>query len=150
MKYFIIVLLSLISLQGYSSSYIKDARLQMKIHGLMACLNENTQRKQHTVDNESPLTYDKNDISDILAKAAQATGLQWGRYRILQDQETFDIIYNPYNEVSDYFISLSHLLAKEKKIFNPAIGCMYAYETENYQKFIEAMDIYIIDNQDSK
>ncbi len=48
MKYFIIVLLSLISLQGYPSSYIKDAKLQMKIHGLMACLNAPPQRKQHS------------------------------------------------------------------------------------------------------
>lgn len=148
---FIAAFLGLVSYAATKSEIIEEARSQMSQYGLLSCLykylpeHDPKKRNRFNAFDEHPAVFEY-DIVDMLRKATWLYGAQWGGYDIYQNEDTLEVIYNPYNEVRIFIESLSerlYLNVEHKNDVNPVLKCLAAYETSEFENFVKSLDIYI-------
>lgn len=148
MKKIISIFLMVISLSVYSNpinylvgdempehqkeARIKYARQTLKDYGLLGCL----------------LNVDKNDslLRINLQKLISEFSLFGnGKYILDQNEDTLEVIYNPYKSVYDYFDqNKKPYLSLNFEVGEIQSGaCFRVYHSDEYQKFIDSQDPYI-------
>ncbi len=125
--------------------YNELARKDLRFYGLLSCLYEYLPKKTYTREDEIP-TYYENNIEDMLRKAANLYGLSWGRHTVYQNEDTLEVLYNPYTETERFIKNLSYRYLKINKMnkdTNPVVRCLNAYESDEFKSFIRSLDMYI-------
>lgn len=135
MRYLIICLFSLLSpyLALADETHIEQARQTLKNHGLSHCIlasfNERSALKK-----------------DIALSANAYSFMGTGMHSILQNEDTLQVLHDPYKETRNYVLTAYEQTPSNSKYSNEKVvffGCLKVYNSEAFNSFINTQDAYI-------
>ncbi|WP_339514359.1 hypothetical protein [Pseudomonas sp. RL_15y_Pfl2_60] len=116
-----------------ADSDLDDARTQLKNYGLANCIVEQFKGK--------------SDIrSDINLAIGAYSPIGAGKYIIKQNEDTLEIIYNPYVETKKFVLDAykkAHAIFKSSGEQNVFHSCLEIYNSDAFDQFIKAQDKYL-------
>ena len=135
MRYLIICLFSLLSpyLALADETHIEQARQTLKNYGLSHCILKPF--------NEHSLL--EKDIA-LSANAYTFTGK--GMHTILQNEDTLQVLHDPYKETRNYVLTAYEQIPSNSKYSNEKVvflACLKVYNSEAFSRFIKTQDAYI-------
>lgn len=113
-------------------SNIEEARQSLKDYALASCLKK--------------VEPEKTVLSEDLGRMMGSLHFMGkGKHQIIQDQDTFETIYDPYQVSSEYLIKESELFKGNMKngSVTKSLGCVRAYRSDRFEQFITSQDSYI-------
>lgn len=123
-----------LSLNIYATEALKSkARLSLKNYGFTKCITSQFEQ-------QSAIKKDFNSAS----RAYHFMGK--GLHMILQNEDTFDVLHNPYKEVQVFVKSAMKTNSSISKYTNAnivSVQCLSIYNSKEYDKFIRTQDAYI-------
>ncbi|WP_417662981.1 hypothetical protein [Pseudomonas sp.] len=131
--YYILVYLLMPGNLALADSDIDDARIQLKNYGLANCI-------------VGQFKSDSDVKSDINLAIGAYSPMGAGKYIIEQNEDTLEIIYNPYIETKKFVLSA---YKKTRSIFkssgdqNVFHSCLQIYNSDEFDQFIKAQDKYL-------
>ena len=138
MRYRIICLLGLLSpcLVLADETHIEQARQTLKNYGLSHCILK-------------PFNEHSALEKDIALSASGYSFMGKGMHSILQNEDTLQVLHDPYKETLSYVstayeqTSLRSKHSSEKVVF---LACLHVYNSEAFDRFIRSQDAYINDD----
>ncbi|WP_322845656.1 hypothetical protein [Pseudomonas sp. B33.4] len=137
MRYLIICLLSLLGpcLALADETHIAQARQSLKNYGLSHCILE-------------PFK-ERSALEKDIALSANAYSLMGkGMHSILQNEDTLQVLHDPYKETRNYVLTAYEQTPSNSKYSNEKvvfIACLKVYNSEAFNRFINTQDAYISD-----
>lgn len=115
-----------------SPALIESTQQMLKDYALATCL-------KRIATKESDLTKDLGRTIGALHFMGQ------GKHQIQQNEETFDVLHDPYQVTADFLITRSEVLKGYMKNgeLSASLGCIRAYNSLEFSEFIVTQDEYI-------
>ncbi|MHC3825913.1 hypothetical protein [Pseudomonas sp. G3-19] len=137
MQYLIIYLFSLLSpyLALADETHIEQARQSLKNYGLSHCILK-------------PFNERSALEKDIALSANAYSFMGKGMHTILQNEDTLQVLHDPYKETRNYVLAAYEQKPSNSKYSNEKVvffGCMKVYNSEAFDRFIKTQDAYIAD-----
>ncbi|WP_277760308.1 hypothetical protein [Pseudomonas sp. A34-9] len=137
MRYPIICLLSLLSpyLALADETQIEQARQTLKNYGLSQCILK-------------PFNESSALEKDITLSANAYSFMGKGMHSILQNEDTLQVLHDPYEETRHYVLAAYEQTPSNSKYSNEKVvflGCLQVYNSEAFNSFIKTQDAYISD-----
>ncbi|MBF6036098.1 hypothetical protein H8F23_22845 [Pseudomonas sp. P155] len=139
MRYLIICLLSLLSpyLALADETHIEQARQTLKNYGLSHCILK-------------PFKERSALEKDIALSANAYSFMGKGMHTILQNEDTLQVLHDPYEETRNYVLTAYEQTPSNSKYSNEKVvfpGCLQVYNSEAFNSFIKTQDAYISDRR---
>ena len=137
MRYLIICSLSLLSpyLALADETHIEQARQTLKIYGLGHCILK-------------PFNERSALEKDIALSANAYSFMGNGLHSILQNEDTLQVLHDPYKETLSYISAAYEQTPSRSKHSNEKVvflACLKIYNSEAFKRFIKTQDAYISD-----
>ncbi|WP_434767488.1 hypothetical protein [Pseudomonas triticicola] len=137
MRYLIICSLSLLSPCHAlaDETHIEQARQTLKNYGLSHCILKPF--NEHSV------------LEKDIALSANAYSFRGkGMHTILQNEDTLQVLHDPYKETRNYVLAAYEHTPSRSKHSNEKVvflACLKIYNSEAFNRFIQTQDAYISD-----
>jgi hypothetical protein len=85
---------------------------------------------------------------DIALSANAYSVMGKGMHSILQNEDTLQVLHDPYKETRNYVLAAYEQTPSNSKYSNEKVvffGCMKVYNSEAFNRFIKTQDAYIPD-----
>ncbi|MDM8192317.1 hypothetical protein EVS84_09275 [Pseudomonas koreensis] len=137
MRYLIICLLSLLGpyLALADETHIEQARQTLKNYGLSHCIL-------------APFNERSALRKDIALSADAYSFMGNGLHSILQNEDTLQVLHDPYKETLSYVLAAYEQTPSRSKHSNEKVvflACLKIYNSEAFNCFIQTQDAYISD-----
>jgi hypothetical protein len=137
MRYLIICLFSLLSpyLALADETHIEQARQTLKNYGLSHCILK-------------PFNEHSLLEKDIALSANAYSFMGKGMHSILQNEDTLQVLHDPYKETRNYVLAAYEQTPSNSKYSNEKVvflACLKVYSSEAFNRFINTQDAYISD-----
>jgi hypothetical protein len=135
MRYLIICLFSLLSpyLALADETHIEQARETLKNYGLSHCILK-------------PFNEHSALEKDIALSANAYSLMGKGMHSILQNEDTLQVLHDPYKETRNYVLTAYEETPSNSKYSNEKVvflACLKVYNSEAFSRFIKTQDAYI-------
>jgi hypothetical protein len=137
MRYLIICLFSLLSpyLALADETHIEQARQTLKNYGLSHCILK-------------PFNERSALEKDIALSANAYSVMGKGMHSILQNEDTLQVLHDPYKETRNYVLAAYEQTPSNSKYSNEKVvflACLKVYNSDAFNSFINSQDGYIPD-----
>jgi hypothetical protein len=137
MRYLIICLFSLLSpyLTLADETHIEQARQTLKNYGLSHCILK-------------PFNERSALEKDIALSANAYSVMGKGMHSILQNEDTLQVLHDPYKETRNYVLAAYEQTPSNSKYSNEKVvflACLKVYNSDAFNSFINSQDGYIPD-----
>ncbi|MED7665788.1 hypothetical protein GXB78_01010 [Pseudomonas moraviensis subsp. stanleyae] len=136
MRYLIIFLLSLINpCLALGETHIEQARQALKNYGLSHCVLK-------------PFNERSAMANDVALSANAYSFMGNGLHSILQNEDTLQVLHDPYKETLSYVLAAYEQTPSRSKHSNEKVvflACLKIYNSEAFNRFIKTQDAYISD-----
>ncbi|WP_122508536.1 hypothetical protein [Pseudomonas atacamensis] len=136
MRYLIIFLLSLLNpCLALGEIHIEQARQALKNYGLSHCVL-------------APFNEQSALRTDIAVSADAYSFMGNGLHSILQNEDTLQVLHDPYKETLSYVLAAYEQTSSRSKHSNEKVvllACLKIYNSEAFNRFIKTQDAYISD-----
>ena len=135
MRYLIICLLSLLGpyFARADETHIEQARQTLKNYGLSHCILK-------------PFNEHSLLEKDIALSANAYSVMGKGMHSILQNEDTLQVLHDPYKETRNYVLAAYEQTPSNSKYSNEKVvflACLKVYNSEAFNRFIKTQDAYI-------
>ncbi len=121
-----------------TNEYTIEARNKLKIYGFSHCIYE---QFKDDVNSTTNIVF-----SDLLIAGSSYHLMGTGMHTIKQNEETLEVIHDPYKETERYFTKIyPSIKGKSKRTGKPVVflNCFKIYNSKKFNDFIKKQDMYI-------